>query len=156
VCVCLCDPLRPVLSRSPGRVDPDDIQVAKVVALRVQPVAAGAALGPRSLLRWDSVTDLHLWLCHQRKAQTWETKSRSVTVIQKQHQLPLSQIKFHNWEMCDITSLLCISSTSWNIKTTIPHKWITLHLYQWANRLNYRMGMHKSLCLCLADIIESP
>lgn len=53
-----------------GRVDPDDIQVAKVVALRVQPVAAGAALGPRSLLRWDSVTDLHLWLCHQRKAQT--------------------------------------------------------------------------------------
>lgn len=31
---------------SPGRVDPDDVQVAEVDALLVVPVAAGAAFGP--------------------------------------------------------------------------------------------------------------
>lgn len=67
---CMCvSKLVYVFSCSPGRIDPDDVQVAEVVALRVQQVAAGTALGPHSLC-WDTVTGLHFQLFHHRKTQT--------------------------------------------------------------------------------------
>lgn len=58
-----------VFSCSPGGIDPDYIQVAEVVALRVQQVAAGTALGPLSVC-WDTVSSLHFQLFHHWKTQT--------------------------------------------------------------------------------------
>lgn len=63
----------------PGCIDPDYIQVAEVVALRVQLVAAGTALGPQPVRR-RAVGSLHLLLSRHWKGQTWwETQRRSVT-----------------------------------------------------------------------------
>lgn len=71
----------------PGCIDPDYIQVAEVVALHVQLVAAGTALGPLSV-RWDAVSSLHRMLLHHRKTQTWmETQRRSLTETKTQHQV---------------------------------------------------------------------
>lgn len=55
-----------LVSCSPGRIDPDDVQMAEVVALGVQRGAASAASGPRSEWR-GAVSGLHLLLLHQRK-----------------------------------------------------------------------------------------
>lgn len=60
----------------PGCIDPDYIQVAEVVALRVQLVAAGTALGPRPVRR-RAAGSLPLLLSRHWKGQTWwETLSR--------------------------------------------------------------------------------
>lgn len=61
--VCLC---------SPGRVDPDDVQVAEVVTFRVLLVVAGAALGSHVLgPRIATATgQIHTML----RLSQWETK----------------------------------------------------------------------------------
>lgn len=71
VCICVAMGVSPcsVYQCIPGCVDPDDVQVAEVVALRVQLVAAGAALGPHSVC-WDKITGLCFRLLHQWKTQT--------------------------------------------------------------------------------------
>ena len=68
VWVCLMQCVSPC---SPGCIDPDDIQVAEVVALRVQRAAAGATFGPHFLCCL-LVLGLHHW-----KTQTYQRRRTS-------------------------------------------------------------------------------
>lgn len=53
---------------SPWCIDPDNIQVAEVMALRVQEAAAGATLGPDSV-SLGFITGFHFQLFHHGKTQ---------------------------------------------------------------------------------------
>lgn len=60
---------------SPGRIDPDYVQVAEVVTLGVHQTAAGTALGPQSVRR-EAVSSLHVQMFLHRGRQSWWETSR--------------------------------------------------------------------------------
>lgn len=67
---------------SPGRIDPDNIQVAEEVALWIQQVAAGATLGPLSV-RWGAVSSLYFQLLQPWKTQTYRRRQRAKPAVSR-------------------------------------------------------------------------
>lgn len=61
---------------SPRCIDPDYVQVAEVVTLRVHQTAARTALGPQSVRR-EAVSSLHIQMFLHWESQSWSKTSRN-------------------------------------------------------------------------------